>query len=355
MDRRLLHIEERLNLRRVELTHDVLAGVVRASRDSRRAREEKEGADQRALAAERRERDARRHLWRARRAVAVTALLLVAALVSAALAFVGQKKATRAEHAAQTAEARAHEDEARFRRMAIQADYTFATDALARDDAATGIAYLGRILRTAPDEHPAAALLWSILRDRNWCLPLLPPLTHGDGLYTVEYSPDGTEILTSSKDNTARLWNAQTGQPIGAPMRHTADVLKAIFSPDGKRVATASNDGTARVWDARTALPITPLIRHKEGLADLAFSPDSTRLATASDDATAGLWDAATGQTVNSAWPLEVPRRDDGGVFLPPTARGCWSARRAAWLRSTMPSAARRSASRCATDPAPCT
>ena len=321
VDRRLLHIEERLNLRRVELTHDVLAGVVRASRDSRRAREEQEIVDQRALDAERRERDARRHLWRARRAIVITALLLVAALVSAAFAIVGQRKATRAEHAAQTAEVRAYEDEARFRRMAIQADYTFATDALARDDAATGIAYLGRILRTAPAERPAAALLWSILRDRNWCLPLLPPLTHGDGLNTVEYSPDGTEILTASKDGTARLWDARTGAPIGEPLRHGGDVLKAVFSPDGRRVATASADSTARVWDARTGESVTPPIHHTEGLVDLAFSPDSARLATASTDTTAGLWDAGTGQSVGPAWPLHNAEGVTSVCFSPDGTR----------------------------------
>ena len=39
VDCRLLHIEERLNVRRIELTHDLLVGVVRASRD-RRTQEE---------------------------------------------------------------------------------------------------------------------------------------------------------------------------------------------------------------------------------------------------------------------------------------------------------------------------
>jgi len=39
VSRRLLRIEERLGLQQVELTHDILAGPVRASRDSRRQRE----------------------------------------------------------------------------------------------------------------------------------------------------------------------------------------------------------------------------------------------------------------------------------------------------------------------------
>jgi hypothetical protein len=53
VNRRLLRVEERLDIRRVELTHDVLCAVVKASRDQRHEREareatEKQLADQRA-------------------------------------------------------------------------------------------------------------------------------------------------------------------------------------------------------------------------------------------------------------------------------------------------------------------
>jgi hypothetical protein len=71
VDRRLLHIEERLDVRRVELTHDVLCGVVRASRDARHGRE-------REAAAERQLRGANRALWRARWAAALLVGLFVA-------------------------------------------------------------------------------------------------------------------------------------------------------------------------------------------------------------------------------------------------------------------------------------
>src|SRR5207249_3261253 len=45
VDRRLLRIEERLDVRRVELTHDVLCGVVKASRDLRHEREARDEAE----------------------------------------------------------------------------------------------------------------------------------------------------------------------------------------------------------------------------------------------------------------------------------------------------------------------
>ncbi len=45
VNRRLLRIEERLDVRRVELTHDVLCGVVKASRDLRLEREARDEAE----------------------------------------------------------------------------------------------------------------------------------------------------------------------------------------------------------------------------------------------------------------------------------------------------------------------
>src|SRR6202035_546308 len=42
VNRRLLRIEERLDVRRVELTHDVLCSVVKGSRDLRQEREARE-------------------------------------------------------------------------------------------------------------------------------------------------------------------------------------------------------------------------------------------------------------------------------------------------------------------------
>ncbi len=61
--------------------------------------------------------------------------------------------------------------------------------------------------------------------------------------------------MTACADNTARVWDAATGAPIGQPMRHEDRVTKALFSPDGTRVVTASADRTARVW---LAPPVAP-------------------------------------------------------------------------------------------------
>ncbi len=105
VNRRLLRIEERLDARRVELTHDVLCGVVKYSRDQRQEREARE-ATERVLAEQReREQSARRSLSRARQVAAVCGLLALGALGAAVVAYLSTQRAHRAEFQAVQARA----------------------------------------------------------------------------------------------------------------------------------------------------------------------------------------------------------------------------------------------------------
>jgi len=101
VNRRLLRIEERLDVRRVELTHDVLCGVVKGSRDLRREREAREATER--LLAEQRERElsARHALVRARQIATICVLLAIGAVAAAAFAFFSSQRARRAEQLAE--------------------------------------------------------------------------------------------------------------------------------------------------------------------------------------------------------------------------------------------------------------
>ncbi len=121
---------------------------------------------------------------------------------------------------------------------------------------------------------------------------------HTRSLNSAAFSPDGRRIVTTSEDRTARLWDTETGRAIAIFTGHTDWVLSAAFSPDGRRIATGSLDNTARLWDAETGRVIAILIGHTNSVRSAAFSPDARRIVTASNDGTARVWDTETGRTI---------------------------------------------------------
>ena len=85
---------------------------------------------------------------------------------------------------------------------------------------------------------------------------------HTGAVMSAAYSPDGKTIVTASDDQTARIWDAATGQELRQLSGHTDAVYSAAYSPDGKTIVTASEDQTARIWDAATGQELRQLSGH---------------------------------------------------------------------------------------------
>ena len=66
-------------------------------------------------------------------------------------------------------------------------------------------------------------------------------------------------MLTASSDNTARLWEAESGKLLATFQEgRTYGVASAVFSPDGRRVLTASGHNTALLWPVLPAGVLPP-------------------------------------------------------------------------------------------------
>ena len=108
-------------------------------------------------------------------------------------------------------------------------------------------------------------------------------LKHSSYIYTAEFNSSGTQIVTSSYDKTARIWDALTGDLIHTLEGHTSYVYTAVFSPDGTKILTASWDRTARLWDSTNGDLIHSLKGNTSYVSSVVFSPDGTKI-IANDD-----------------------------------------------------------------------
>ena len=131
--------------------------------------------------------------------------------------------------------------------------------------------------------------------------PVTPALGQIQEVTFASFSPDLTRLVTTSRDDTAMIWNLDLGRGTAVAashlVGHSADLARAIFSPDGTKLLTASFDRTAILWEAATGRQLAVLPQDAR-INDVAFSPDSRFVVTACADGRARVWEAATGDWV---------------------------------------------------------
>ncbi len=127
---------------------------------------------------------------------------------------------------------------------------------------------------------------------------IAPVMKHSASITCIAISPDSRRVVTGSRDNTVAIWDMLTGQPTIAPIKHPAAVHGVAICPDGKKVISACEDSTARVWDLETGQTVGRPISHDGPVIYVAAGPDGRWAATASEDNTVRVWDMTSGDLV---------------------------------------------------------
>ena len=173
-------------------------------------------------------------------------------------------------------------------------DFLQALRSIDEDKDSDAVAQLARSLSLNPRNAAAVCRLTTLLTYHSFAFPLLQ-LKHDRVIECAQFSPDARRIVTASRDNSARVWDVQSGKQLTPPLNHDGQVYSAQFSPNGEWIVTASADKTARIWDARSGQPIGEPLQHNKVVNSVQFSSDAKRILTTSGD-TAWVWDTKSGK-----------------------------------------------------------
>ncbi len=151
----------------------------------------------------------------------------------------------------------------------------------------------------------------TMLRSSETCTSTLEATAelkgHNAYIESLDYSPDGKNLVSGSVDKTAIIWDTQTGKKVHT-LEHEGPVNAVAYSPDGKKIVTGADDKTAKIWDAQTG-NLLQTLAHDFPVSAVAFSPNGEKIVTGTGltkimEANFIIWDASTGKEINK---IEVP------------------------------------------------
>jgi eukaryotic-like serine/threonine-protein kinase len=147
-----------------------------------------------------------------------------------------------------------------------------------------------------------AALLLTTSRDntvRLWDLAIGATIAIGRGHTDVRFGafgPDGRLAATCGPDRTIRIWSIPTLEPLGVLSGHEAPIVSVSFSHDGQHLASICEANIVRIWQIGSGRELDPhvLRGHASFVYPVTFSPDGSMIASGGWDRVVRLWDAAT-------------------------------------------------------------
>jgi Prp8 binding protein len=75
---------------------------------------------------------------------------------------------------------------------------------------------------------------------------------HKNAILEVQWTSDGSQVLSCSADKTVRAWDAETGQQVKKMGEHTGVVNSVCPARRGPPLlVSGSDDGTVKLWDLR--------------------------------------------------------------------------------------------------------
>lgn len=134
--------------------------------------------------------------------------------------------------------------------------------------------------------------IWDLLLGKE----VLTFTAHSDEIQSLQYSPNGRYLVSSSLDSTIKLWNAYDYSLLNT-FKTKKPELSVIFSPDSKQLVAGGKDSLIKFLDITTGKVLKTLKLHKASVTGLAFlSTNSDVLFSCGADSMVYKWDLETNE-----------------------------------------------------------
>jgi ribosome assembly protein 4 len=133
--------------------------------------------------------------------------------------------------------------------------------------------------------------------DVNTGLPKHTGKLHRDHVMCVAWSPDGKRLASGDKKGVIIVWDPKTGQPVGVPIKaHSKWITALCWEPmhrnkSCERLLSSSKDNLAKVWNVRTGRCEATLAGHTDSVEACRWGGEGL-VYTASRDRSIKVWGA---------------------------------------------------------------
>lgn len=211
-----------------------------------------------------------------------------------------------------------------------------ARDLLTENKAREAVAVLADAARRYPQDRKIGAMLYSLLRDRNWPVAQTLPVKLSGAVTALDFSPDSALVVAGTADGKVRILDVDSGELTDTIVKHPGSILAVRIAPGNELGFSVGSAGVAQIWDVatgkvirqwsnkqlkitasattsdlslvalgyengevvvysrRTGAPIGEPIKHAKAISDIVFSRDGAAFGTASVDGTARVWDVGS-------------------------------------------------------------
>ena len=173
---------------------------------------------------------------------------------------------------------------------------------------------LGRLMGMASSHGELRSLLEQANQERsfNWLCPLTANLTapggaelltlagHERWVNSVVLTSDDNRAVSTSDDNTLKVWELATGQCLHTLAGHESEVNSVVLTSDDNRAVSTSYDKTLKVWELATGQCLHTLAGHESEVNSVVLTSDDNRAVSTSYDNTLKVWELATGQCLHT-------------------------------------------------------